>query len=191
MGGSFDPIHTGHLMVASFIRQEAQLDKVLLVISPDNPLKPGPRHSTDIDRMAMTALGAFAYDCGLEPCTVEMEMPRPSYTIDTLRRLQQERPNDEFTLIIGADNWAIFDRWRDHETILRDFDVIVYPRQGYPVDTSALPPRVRLVDAPIIGISSTDIRRAIAQGRDVHWFVPAPVADYIAQRQLYTKITNH
>lgn len=122
---------------------------------------------------------------GVEPCDIELSMPRPSYTIDTLRKLAVTYPDKNFKLIIGSDNWLIFDRWRDHDKILTEFGVLVYPRYGYEITEDKMHERMRQVHAPIFEISSTMIRQGIADGRDMRAFVPKEVYEYIILNKLY------
>ncbi|MBR5745046.1 MAG: nicotinate-nucleotide adenylyltransferase, partial [Muribaculaceae bacterium] len=116
-------------------------------------------------------------------CDVELSLPRPSYTINTLRHLTSERPDCRFRLIVGADNYAVFDRWREHDRLIADYGLIVYPRQGF--DAEAGEKGVTIVEAPLYVVSSTEIRVAIADGDDFSTMVPSSVADYIKENKLY------
>lgn len=184
MGGSFNPVHIGHLMLANYIRQEYHLDSVMLVLSPLNPLKENPAALLPDDvRLEMLKIACEGIDF-LEASDVELSLPRPSYTINTLRHLSQKFPDTDFTLIIGADNWEIFDKWRSSEEIIRDYGVLVYPRPGsviVPENTE----RVKFSRAPMFDISSTFIRNFIASGGDPMFFVPQGVRNYIIKHNLY------
>ena len=185
-GGSFNPIHVGHAIMASYVMQYSVLDQLWLMLSPQNPLKQGLTMAPDHDRLRMAELVTRRLD-GVETSAFELTLPRPSYTIDTLRALQGKFPDDEFHLLIGADNWALFDRWRSHDEILRDFHVIVYPRRGFEIVVpDALANRVAVIDAPLVEVSSTGVREALAQGRDVSFYVPDDVFRYIKKNNLYT-----
>lgn len=185
-GGSFNPIHVGHAIMASYVMQHSVLDQLWLMLSPQNPLKQGLTMAPDHDRLRMTELVTRRLD-GVETSAFELTLPRPSYTIDTLRALQRKFPDDEFYLLIGADNWALFDRWRAHDEILRDFHVMIYPRRGFEIVVpDALASRVMVVDAPLVEVSSTGVREALAQGRDVSFYVPDDVLRYIKKNNLYT-----
>lgn len=186
LGGSFNPVHLGHMMLASYLSQWGYVDQVWLTLSPQNPLKSPDLLVPDTKRLAMLNLaikGAPAIDV----CDIELTMPVPSYTIDTLDLLARRYPDRRFTLIIGSDNWAIFDRWREYRRILDTYGVIVYPRPGYPVSReearSVL--GMTLVEAPTVNISSTFVRQAVAEGRDMSYFLPAGVPRYIAEHKLY------
>lgn len=182
-GGSFDPVHAAHLMLAQYVAEFCGFDEVWLNLSPANPLKEGPRHASDADRLKMLAV-AVGNHPRLKICSVELMMPRPSYTINTLRRLSEKCPDTDFTLLIGTDQLAQFDRWRSWEEILRDYGVAVYPRDGYDIP-SPLPEGVTLIDAPHLEVSSTFIRDAIRDGRDVNFFLPPGVYNYILTHNLY------
>lgn len=185
MGGSFNPVHNGHLMLASYICQHYGLSEVWLVLSPLNPLKSNPGELvSDTSRLDMLRMAVEPVSF-LKACDVELSMPRPSYTVDTLELLSASYPDVEFRLIIGADNWAVFDRWKDYETILDRFGVMVYPRRGSEVTAGGSDSRVTLIDAPMYDISSSFVRLMIAQGLDVNFFVPAKVYKYIKENSLY------
>lgn len=185
LGGSYNPVHVGHLMLASYLSQWVEgIDGVWLNLSPKNPLKNASSLAADTHRLAMLRLAAR--DCSrIGICDIELEMPRPSYTIATLDALRQRYPEKSFRLAIGADNWAIFDRWKDYQRIIADYGVIVYPRRGSYLEGKA-PDGVAFVDAPLVDVSSTFIRESIAQGKDMRCFLPHGVADYIRDNKLYS-----
>lgn len=186
-GGTFNPVHIGHTMLASYMAEFGGFDQVWMMLSPLNPLKAGQSAeiASDADRLAMLRL-AVGDSPKLKVSDVELNLPRPSYTIDTLDALAALYPGVRFTPIIGSDNWLHFDRWRRWREILGRGGVAVYPRPGYHVaDRDALPPGVDLIEAPQIELSSTFIRQSIASGRDMRFFLPPGVADYIAAHRLY------
>lgn len=184
LGGSFNPVHIGHMMLASYLKQFAGLDEVWLTLSPLNPLKADSTEIIpDLMRLKMLEI-AIDGSSGLNVCDYELSMPRPSYTINTLRYLAKRYPRHSFKLIIGSDNWKIFDQWKDYEEILSDFGVIVYPRPGYPVG-NVYEDGVDVVKAPTADISSTFIRKAIARGKDMNFFLPGGVFKYIKENKLY------
>jgi len=185
-GGSFDPIHSGHAIIAQHIIGSGAIDRLWLMVSPLNPLKEGrPRLVSDADRLRMVEMVSRPMQ-GVETTAFEFTLPRPSYTIDTLNALQAKFPDDEFYLIIGADNWEVFDKWRNSDEILAKYHVLVYPRLGHEVNIPAeLGERVQLVDAPIIELSSTEIRNRLAHGKSVRYYVPDEVFNYIRHHNLY------
>jgi len=186
LGGSFNPVHVGHMMLASYLAQFAPLDRVWLTLSPRNPLKARPGELIpDLTRLEMLRIATSSItDSSIEVCDIELSMPRPSYTIDTLQLLSRRYPRYRFKMIVGSDNWRIFGQWRDYRDIIDNYGVIVYPRPGYPV-----PPifedNVEVVNAPECSLSSTWIRESIARGHDMNYFLPAGVYDYIKLHGLY------
>ena len=177
-GGSFNPVHFGHVGLAKWVIEHTDLDEVWLMVSPNNPLKPAGILAPEEERLAGVQQ-AIKDIPGLKACDFEFHLPRPSYTANTLRELQKAYPEHEFTLIIGEDNIAIFDRWREYEYILENFRIFVYPRRESPTaqrsnspqdglttpwsDSVAVKELVFLSGAPLFDISSSAIRRA--QGR--------------------------
>ena len=185
-GGSFNPIHNGHAIIASYIMHHGGLDQLWLMVSPQNPLKQPHEMAGELHRLRMTEMVSHRID-GVETSAFEFSMPRPSYTIDTLHALQDKFPDDEFWLVIGADNWAVWDRWRSHDEIIQQFHVLIYPRLGYEVSIpDTLTDRVRVVNAPIIELSSTTVRDLLSHGQSIAFYVPADVEQYIVKHQLYT-----
>ncbi|MDE6368690.1 MAG: nicotinate-nucleotide adenylyltransferase [Muribaculaceae bacterium] len=188
LGGSFNPVHLGHMMLAQYLTQWKYVDKVWLTLSPLNPLKEAAGLIPDMKRLAMITL-ATKGAIDIETCDIELSMPRPSYTIDTLDLLSKRHKNKRFKLVIGSDNWRIFDKWRDHERILDEYGVLVYPRPGYPID-SVYVDGMEVVDAPTVNLSSTFIRDAIIRGKDVSYFLPVGVYKYILDNRLYMPQTQ-
>lgn len=182
--GSFDPIHTGHAMVANYVSQWGGVDEVWLMVSRLNPLKEG--NDPLMDGLRLDMAGLMAEKCErVRVSDFELSLPAPSYTYVTLSRLREKYPDDEFVLIIGSDNWHSIDQWRDTEKIIREFGIIIYPRPGYEVGGD-LPEGVTILnDAPLAMISSTFVRKAAAMGRNINYFVPYDVARYISDNNLY------
>jgi nicotinate-nucleotide adenylyltransferase len=187
-GGSFDPIHIGHAIIAQHIIGSGAVDRLWFMVSPVNPLKADKkRQVADTDRLRMVEMVTRPME-GVETSAFEFTMPKPSYTIDTLNALQAKFPDNEFYLVTGGDNWQIFDKWRNSEEILAKYHLLIYPRLGYEVNIpDELKDRVTLVDAPIIEISSTQVRERLSQGLSVRYYVPDEVLGYIERKQLYRK----
>lgn len=183
-GGSFNPIHNAHVRLAMNILRMAQLDEVWFVVSPQNPFKQNLQLLDDDKRLRLVRL-ALQRHPRLTACDYEFRLPRPSYMHTTLTRMSADFPDREFVLIIGADNWERFGQWYRADDILRDYRLVVYPRQGSPVDAQLLPPNVQLVDTPLINMSSTDIRQRIRSGRSIRRMVPKAVAEAIEHEGLY------
>ena len=185
-GGSFNPIHIGHTSLANWICEYAGIDEVWFVVSPLNPLKDGLGMLSDIARMDMVRKAIAGYD-RFAACDVEMHMPRPSYMVNTLSKLREEHPMHDFILIIGADNWDVFDRWHGYREILASTEILIYRRTGVAIDISTLPEIVRLLETPVIEISSSFIRTAIAGGHDVRYFLHPDVWAAIERHGYYKK----
>lgn len=185
-GGSFNPIHSGHAIIAHHIISSGAVDRLWLMVSPVNPLKFGlEQQVADTDRLRMVEMVTRPLE-NVETSAFEFTMPKPSYTIDTLNALQAKFPDYEFYLVTGADNWVIFERWRNSEEILAKYHLLVYPRLGYDVVIpEELRDRVTLVDAPIIELSSTAVRERLAQGLSARYYVPDEVLSYIERKGLY------
>lgn len=187
--GSFNPVHEGHIALCDYLVKEGVVDEVWLIRSPLNPLK---AHAADAlapdeDRQKMLELAITGHQ-GMKVCCIEDTLPRPNYSVNTLQALQKLFPGEEFHLIIGMDNWLIFDRWRAYDTILKDFHLIVYPRPGYEFSTNEqlkdLTEHVQFVEAPQYDISSTEIREAIARDEQPK-LIDAKVLSYIKENTLY------
>lgn len=180
-GGSFNPIHMGHIGLARDILRLTHLREVWFLVSPLNPFK---QQAGDLiaDRLRFDMVRrALASEPDLVASDYEFGLPRPSYTWQTLSHLREDYPNRLFTLIIGADNWLAFDRWAHPDDILRHHPIIVYPREGYPIDRASLPPRVTLVDTGLYPVSSTAVRHRVAHGLSVDGLVPPAIIPMVEQ----------
>ena len=169
-GGSFNPIHNGHISLARQLREKAGLDEVWLMVSPQNPLKQSADLLDDSIRMEMARLALEGVE-GIVASDYEMHLPKPSYTWNTLQGLSRDYPDREFVLLMGGDNWTLFDRWYHAEDIKNNYEIAVYTRT--PGETG------------FIDISSTEIRQRIKAGKGIRRLVPKVVADYIKEKKLY------
>ncbi|MCD7973581.1 MAG: nicotinate-nucleotide adenylyltransferase [Candidatus Azobacteroides sp.] len=183
--GSFNPVHIGHLMLANYIAEYEPVDEIWFVLSPQNPLKQQSGLLADRLRLRMLNLALEDFQA-FKSSDIELSMPLPSYTIRTLNTLKEQYPEREFILIIGSDNWLRFYQWKDYQEILSHYSVWVYPRPGYPVSDMKLPQSVRMIDSPVFEISSTDIREAFRQGKNLKAFLPYKVYNFIKENTLYT-----
>ena len=177
-GGSYNPIHIGHLALANYLCEYSDLDEIWFMVSPQNPLKRNDKLWDDNLRLELVRLAVEDYP-KLHASDFEFHLPRPSYTINTLDALKEKYPEHEFTLIIGADNWQLFPRWRAADEIIDRHHILVYPRPGYEIDASTLPASVRKVNTPLLEVSSTFIRESLAQGKDIRYFLHPKVWERI------------
>ena len=184
-GGTFDPIHNGHIRLAELFRKRLQLDEVWFLVTPQNPWKTGKRLSDDRLRLEMARKALEGYD-GLVASDYEYHLPKPSFSYQTLRNLRHDFPADSFTLLIGADNWVAFDKWAEHEEIMQHHRIAVFPRLNSDFNPHALPQGVCFLDAPLLNVSSTEVRERICRGEDVSGLIPDVVKKYIEENGLYT-----
>lgn len=183
--GSFNPIHIGHLILANYITEFTEVDEIWFLVTPQNPMKEKNELADENDRFEMVKQALASYP-KLVVSNFEFTLPRPSYSISTLDKLKETYPENTFSLIIGADNWELFDRWKDFESILEKYKIFVYPRLDYRISIpKKLKANVEALNSPIIEISSTFIRESIKQAKDMQAFVPASVYKYIREKKLY------
>ena len=176
--GSFDPLHIGHLAIMEYLTNETDFDQVYLIVSPQNPLKKAGKARSGRRRFK-AALEAVARHPGLRVKVddIELGMEPPHYTIRTLDALKEREPENDFTLVIGADNLDNIHQWRDYSRLLTQYGVAVYPRSGYNLEALARslaeecsagePYRISIISAPVVDISSTQIREGLARGEDM------------------------
>lgn len=184
--GSFNPVHVGHMVLANYLLEYTDLENVWFVISPHNPLKKKSSLLDERKRFQLVEL-AIGDNNRLKASDIEFKLPQPSYTIVTLAYLKEKYPAHQFGLIMGADNLQSFDKWKNYEEILKHHQLYVYPRPDAENSTFDNHPQVKLVNAPLIEISSTAIRQAIKEQRDVRYFVPEAVWKYIKEMHFYEK----
>lgn len=182
--GSFNPVHIGHMIIANFMATQTDLDQVWMVVSPQNPLKSKASLASDYDRLHLVQL-AIGDNPNLLASNIEFKLPQPSYTIDTLTYLKEKYPNRDFVLIMGGDNLATLQKWKNYEMILRDYAIYVYKRPNYPLGDLAEHPNVHTFEAPQMHISASYIRNCIKQGHSVQYLVPEPVYDSLENSRLY------
>lgn len=183
--GSFNPVHNGHLNLANYLVNNNIVDEIWFVVSPRNPLKQQNSLLDEYLRMKMLKL-AIDENPKLKVSDIEFSMPVPSYTIDTLYKLSSLYPDIQFFLLIGSDNALVFDQWKDYRQIVSNYPVLVYPRPGYDFGlVENVYPEMQVLSTPYYDISSTEIRKAIAERQDVsQWLHPA-VYRYILKNELY------
>ena len=181
--GSFNPIHTGHLIIASHVANYTDMDQVWFVVSPQNPLKPSSVLLNEYHRLFLVQL-AVEEDPRLRATDVEVKLPRPSYTIDTLTYLQEKYPRHEFSLIMGSDSFQNLKRWKNYEMLVKNYPFIIYRRPQFPVQDS-LGATITILVAPMLEISATQIRDNIKEGRTIRYLVPDKVREEIEQNRYY------
>lgn len=181
--GSFNPIHHGHLMIASHVMMGSHVDQVWFVVSPQNPFKAGNSLLNEYHRLHLVRL-AIEDDRRFRASDIEFRLPRPSYTSDTLSYLSDEYPDHEFSLILGSDSLMNFEKWKNYSHILDRYRVTVYERPGFKVRTD-LPGSITRCEAPLLEISSTRIRDMVSKGQSIRYFVPETVREEIEKSHYY------
>ena len=182
--GSFNPIHTGHLMIASYMIEYTDLDTLWFVVSPQNPLKDKVTLLADLHRLAMVNI-AIEDDPRFRSSTIEFHLPQPSFTIDTLTYLSEKYPERNFILIAGSDTLPTLHKWKNFEKLLEQYHFYIYPRPGTPPSQFDNHPNIHFVDAPLVEISSSFIREGIRKGKDMQYFLPEKVRKYIEEMHFY------
>lgn len=182
--GSFNPIHIGHLIIANHVATQTDLDKVWMVVSPQNPFKPKKTLAKDHDRLHLVRLG-IGDNPKIEASNIEFSLPQPSYTVDTLAVLKEKYPDKEFALIMGGDNLQSFHLWKNYEQILSQHDIYVYKRPNTDLGDLATHPRVRICEAPLLDISATYIRECIKARKSIRYLVPESVWEYLEGSRMY------
>jgi nicotinate-nucleotide adenylyltransferase len=179
--GSFNPIHNGHLAVARAVLEKGGVDELWFLVSPQNPLKKSADLWPENKRLEMVKL-AIEDEPKMKASDFEFHLPRPHYTINTLKRLQADFPQHQFVLLLGGDNLTIMHRWYKFDEIVEQFGLIVYPRPGYSIEGFQNKPNVQIIEAPLLDISATEIRKKILNHESIEGLVPFKVADYIKKR---------
>jgi nicotinate-nucleotide adenylyltransferase len=182
--GSFNPIHVGHLIIANYMAENTDLDKVWLVVSPHNPHKKRETLADDADRLYLVEL-ATANNTNLQVSDIEFELEKPSYTVHTLAYLKEQNPDDEFVLIMGGDNLSTLHKWKNYEYILKNHQIYVYRRPNYDLGELSTHAAVRLFEVPMMEISSTFVRGLVAAQKSIRYLVPDEVAEEIERSGMY------
>ena len=186
--GTFNPMHIGHLIIANHMAEYAGLDQVWIVVTPHNPLKKKKSLLEDHHRLQMVFLATEDYP-KIKPSDIEFRLPQPNYTVNTLAHLQEKFSTHEFSLLMGEDNLNSLHKWKNHDVILQNHDIYVYPRINTEVIDSQFinHPRIYKIDAPVIEISSTFIRHSIKEGKNIKPLLPQKVWEYIDHNLFYRK----
>ena len=183
--GTFDPIHNGHLRIAKYITEEKLADKVWLVVTPENPVKVGSKISSFNHRFNMAKIATENYD-NIIPSDLEVNLKKPNYTIDTLEYISNKLKDIEFSLIIGEDNYKIFDTWKDYKKIINKYKIFIYPRKGtLNENLHIINENTMYIGGPRIDLSSTNIRKIVSNNSDPKDLISNKVMEYINSNKLY------
>ena len=182
--GSFNPIHNGHLIIASHIANYSAIQKVWFVVSPQNPLKKSSSLLNANHRKHLIDL-SIEGEIKLQSSSIEFKLPQPSYTIDTLTYLNEKYPQHEFSVIMGSDSFSNIKKWKNYEILLNNYPIIIYQRPGFKVKSEMLTERIQVLNAPLLEISSTVIRKMISERKSIRFLVPDIVKDEIERQQYF------
>jgi nicotinate-nucleotide adenylyltransferase len=181
--GSFNPIHIGHLIIANHVLNETSINKIWFIVSPQNPLKESKTLLNEFDRLHLVRL-ATQDDNRIKCSDIEFNLPKPSYTSNTLTFLSEKYPQNQFSIIMGSDSYQNLDKWKNYETIVNNYPVYVYKREGYEIKKTFGKEAVTL-NAPIIQISASQIREHIRSAKSIRYLVPEIVREEIESRKFY------
>jgi nicotinate-nucleotide adenylyltransferase len=181
--GSFNPIHIGHLIIANHIAYNTQLNEVWFIVSPQNPLKKSAGLLNEQHRYSLVKI-AIEDEKKLKVNNVEFLMPKPSYTIDTLIYLSEKYAKHNFSLIIGSDSYLNLSKWKNYKQIILSYNILIYLRPSFPIKTD-LPERIKIIDAPLLDISSTQIRKNIKNKKSIRYLVTDKVMEEIELKGYY------
>lgn len=186
--GTFNPIHIGHLIIANHLAEYSGLDQIWMVVTPHNPLKNKQTLLDDYQRLQLVFLATEDYP-KIKPSDIEFKLPQPNYTVNTLAHLQEKYPQHIFSLIMGEDNLKSLHKWKNYNVILQNHEIYVYPRISSEEDNLTFKnnPKIHVIDAPIVEISSTFIRENIKKKKNVQPLLPSKVWKYIDHNNLYKK----
>ena len=182
--GSFNPVHVGHMIIANFMATQTDLEEVWMVVSPHNPLKPKKSLASDHDRLHLVRL-AIGDNPNIKASDIEFSLPQPSYTVDTLSYLKEKYPNRKFALIMGGDNLVTLHKWKNYELLLRDHEIFVYQRPSHDLGELQQHPSIKIMEAPLMQISASYIRKCLKAGRSVQYLVPDAVYQYLEEVAVY------
>lgn len=184
--GTFNPIHIGHLIIANYMAEFSDLDEVWFVVTPQSPFKQKASMLSNHHRLAIANIAVENYS-KLKTSDIEFNLPQPNYTVNTLTYIEEKFPTNQFCLIMGEDNLKGFHKWKNHETILQNYELYVYPRisDGKIEHQFANHKKIHKVNAPIVQVTSTFIRKSIKEGKDIRPMLPSDVWEYIDEMNFY------
>lgn len=181
--GSFNPVHVGHLIIATHVINTTDLQQVWLVVSPHNPLKPSASLLNEYHRFHLVQ-SALEGESKIRASNIEFQLPKPSYTVDTLSYLKDKYPQHEFAIIMGSDSFCNLTKWKNYEIIVKNIPLYIYERQGFNI-SNELNANIHILKAPLLQISSTNIRDLIKQKKSIRYMVPDIVKEEIEQNGYY------
>ena len=187
--GSFNPVHHGHLIIASYLQQNTDLDQVWMVVSPQNPFKENHTLLNEYQRLALVRL-AVEGEINIKAIDIEFRLPKPSYTIDTLTYLEEKYPQHEFAVIMGSDGLQNLDKWKSSEILIKRYPIYVYERPGFQIDTKLNINNLNVSKAPMLEISASLLRRMIQAGKSIRYLVPDAVKEEIEANGYYKNISK-
>ena len=183
--GSFNPVHVGHLIIANHVLNETELKKVWFVVSPQNPFKSNNQLLDENQRLHLVRL-ATENDNRIKASNIEFELPRPSFTIDTLAHLKEKYSDNKFSIIMGSDSFQNLDKWKNYLLIVKEYPIYIYKRSGFEI-TNTYGAKIIELEAPLLQISATQIRNTTKEGKSIRYLVPENVREEIEIRKLYKK----
>ncbi len=187
--GSFNPVHNGHLIIANHILNEGNLDEIWFVISPQNPFKKANSLLNEQHRLNLVQIAIDGSD-RLKASNIEFKLPKPSYTVQTLTYLKEKYPKHEFTIIIGSDGFSNIASWQNAQVILNNYPIFIYKRPGFEISETH-GADITLMEAPLLEISSTHIRKLIKDNKSIRFLVPDSVKDEIEKEQYYKSVLEN
>lgn len=185
--GSFNPVHVGHMIIANYMVEHTELEEIWMVLSPQNPFKSQKSLANDYDRLHLLNL-SIGEHAKIKSSNVEFNLPKPSYTIDTLIYLKEKYPDKKFSLIMGGDNITNFHKWKNYELIIRDHDIYVYKRGDKTEHQLGDTPKVKFAEAPLLNISASYIRNSIKEGKSIQYLVTEEVFNYLNTHNIYKNL---
>lgn len=182
--GSFNPVHNGHLIIASFIQQQTDLNQVWIIVSPQNPFKINHSLLNEYQRLELVRL-SLEGENNIRVIDIEFHLPKPSYTIDTIIYLEEKYPQHEFSIVMGSDGLQNLDKWKNGDIIMEKYPIYVYERPGFDIDKNTKVKKLVYTKAPLLQISASMIRKMIQEGKSIRYFVPDIVKEEITANGYY------
>jgi nicotinate-nucleotide adenylyltransferase len=183
--GSFNPVHVGHLIIANHILNETDIEKIWFVVSPQNPFKTENSLLNEYHRLHLVKT-ATENDIRIKASDIEFNLPKPSYTINTLAYLGEKYPENEFCIIMGSDSFQNLHKWKNYEVIAKNYRIYIYLRPGFEADNK-INAKIHIVDAPLLQLSATQVRKYAKEGKSIRYLVPENVREEIEKGGYYKK----